>query len=91
MRRLLTALAVLGFLAALPLMHLALAAPMDKELVCHIDGVDPIDPTILTAHVIDVSGNAVAAHLAHGDVLVGDAGLVAGDDCSDLVNVVPVP
>ncbi len=99
MRRLLAALAILGFLAALPLMHAALAAPMDKVLVCHIDEVDfTVDPTTgditvnsFTAHVIDVNGNAVSAHEGHGDVVVpAGSTLVAGDDCSTLGGLDPV-
>ena len=99
MRRLVAALAVVGFLAALPLMHLALAAPMEQVLVCHIDDVEftvaPDTGEILvssfTAHVIDVNGNSVPAHEGHGDVVVPtDSTLVAGDDCSTLEGLDPV-
>ncbi len=97
MRRLLGALAVLGLLAALPLAHLALAAPTDKVLVCHIDDVDfTVNPdgTIavnsFTAHVIDVSGNALSGHEGHGDVVVpADQNLAVGDDCSTLAGLNP--
>jgi hypothetical protein len=99
MKRVLAGLAVLGLLAALPLMHAALAAPMDKALVCHIDEVDftvdPITGDILvnsfTAHVIDVNGNSVPAHEGHGDVVLpAGSPLVKGDDCSAEPGLDPV-
>ena len=86
MRRLFAALTLVGFLAALPLTHLALGAPKgpkkgpktpQKVLVCHIDDVDytvdangNITVTDFTAHVISVASKAVNAHLAHGDAVV---------------------
>lgn len=44
--------------------------------------------TVIYAHVIEVSsnGNAVDAHLAHGDhLLPEDSELMPGDDCSEFV------
>ena len=55
----------------------------DKVLVCHVEG-----PHSGRAHVIDISINAVAKHLAHGDSLEATVGLHAGDDC-DVSDTVP--
>ena len=49
---------------------LALAAPAEKVEVCHYPADQAENP-----HTITVSGNAVDAHLAHGDTL----GVCAGD------------
>lgn len=96
MKRLLIALTVFASLAALPLMHMALAAPADKVLVCHIDTVDftvdeatgEISVTSYTAHVIEVNGNAQSAHEGHGDVVV--TGLTVGSDCTGTEGLDPV-
>ena len=45
----------------------------DKVLVCHVVGNG-------SAHVIDISRNALPAHLAHGDILAA-FGLESGDSC----------
>ena len=45
----------------------------DKVLVCHVVGNG-------SAHVIDISRNALPAHLAHGDSLAAP-GLEAGNSC----------
>ena len=42
--------------------HLAGAAPLPKVLVCHRPGGSEDNQ-----HTISISGNAVDAHLAHGD------------------------
>ena len=54
---------------------LDLAAKLPKVLVCHIPPGNPEN-----AHVIEISENALPAHLAHGDCLA-PAGAKAGDDC----------
>ena len=47
----------------------------EKVKVCHVTGNG-------TAHVIEISENAVPAHLAHGDsVLDADSELEHGDPC----------
>lgn len=52
-------------------------APAPKVDVCHINGNG-------VYNLINVSGNAVPAHLAHGDAFPGDivGGKVLGPDCS---------
>ena len=75
MKRLLVILCVVGFVVALPMSHLAFAAKADKVDICHVtDSLDGLGPdgnvTLIVGHVINVSGNAVDAHVAHGDSLV---------------------
>ena len=59
----------------------ATAAPEDKVTVCHIDQDDVVEGEP-TAILISVSGNAVDAHLAHGDWVVDLALDPAGADCA---------
>jgi hypothetical protein len=72
MRRLIAVTAGMAFLAALPLSHWVMAGPKPKVLLCHVNNARP--------HVISVSGNALPAHLAHGDCQL-TAGS-PGDDCT---------
>jgi hypothetical protein len=95
MKRTITLFAVAGLLAAMPLSHLALGAKggnSNKVAICHIpDDAEIVDPDGIpgtgdesaAGHVILVSGNgnAVDAHLAHGDCLAAD-GALKGDDCT---------
>ena len=73
MKRLLFVLCVAGFLAALPLSHVATAAkPETKVAICHVNSANDVldlDGLVVTfGRVIEVSENAVAAHVAqHGD------------------------
>jgi len=46
----------------------------DKVKVCHVEGNG-------SAHVIEISVNALRAHLAHGDSLEVEEGLEHGDTC----------
>ena len=103
MKRLLILLCIAGLLAAIPLSHSALAKPTGEKVkpvkvkVCHItelvlgeefpDGIDR-----LMGHVIDVSENAVPAHIDHGDHLIPSQNLdkEPGDPCGRKVPV-PVP
>lgn len=64
MRRL-ALLGIVGLLAALWLAPTALAAPAEKVDVCHIEGNG-------SYHLINISENALPAHLGHGDALPGD-------------------
>jgi len=69
MRRIISVLAVAALLAAM-LMASALpvfADPLPKQEVCH-QGVDE-ETGETTFETIEVSGNAVDTHLAHGDTL----------------------
>jgi hypothetical protein len=75
MKRVLFVVCVVAFLAALPASHFALAnGPAAKVFICHVNsangvGIDPAsgDP-VFFGRVIEVSENAIAAHLAqHGD------------------------
>lgn len=75
MKRLLVVLSVVGLLAALSFSHVAFAGkgPAPKVDICH--ATDSFDVpqngfTLIVGHVINVSENAKAAHLAHGDSLV---------------------
>lgn len=73
MKRLLVMLCVVAFLAALPLSHIAMAAPAEKVFICHVNSAnDILGPPAIPAvfvfgRVIEVADSAVAAHLAHGD------------------------
>ncbi|MHC4500605.1 MAG: hypothetical protein ACYS21_16020 [Planctomycetota bacterium] len=76
MKRLLIVLCVVGFLATLSLSHSVLAKPPEdkpaKVLVCHVTDsvvVNAADVSLVVGHVINVSENAVDAHVAHGDIL----------------------
>jgi len=59
-----------GALAAVGLSRAAQAVPMDKVDLCHYDADTD------TYHSISVSGNALDAHLAHGDFLDEGTGCV---------------
>jgi ABC-type sugar transport system substrate-binding protein len=72
MRRVLVLLCVVAFLAALPLSHIAMAAPAAKVAICHVNSAnDVIDlgffGTFVFGMEIEVAESAVPAHLAHGD------------------------
>ena len=76
MKRLLILLCVAGFLAALPLSHVAVAKkpkPVKVE-ICHVNSANDIVPfgpfVIAFGRVIEVSEKAVPAHEAHGDSTV---------------------
>ena len=72
MKRLLILLCVAGFLAALPLSHVAVAKKPVKVEICHVNSANDIvdlgGPVVIAfGKVIEVSPNAVPAHEAHGD------------------------
>jgi hypothetical protein len=46
----------------------------ERVMVCHVEGNG-------SAHVIEISGHAVAKHLVHGDSLEVEVGLEPGDSC----------
>ena len=54
---------------------LSFAEKADKVLVCHVTGNGK-------GHVIEISENAVKAHLEHGDSLEGAKGLKPQDSCA---------
>lgn len=78
MKRFIVVLCVVGLLAALTFSHEAFAGkkkPIKVKLpkvdICHITASTPlmIGGTLVIGHVINVSENAIPAHLDHGDVL----------------------
>jgi hypothetical protein len=75
MKRLIVVLCVAAFIIALPMSHSAMAKRdliIKKVLICHAtDSFDILanEWTQIVGHVIEVSENAVDAHLAHGDAL----------------------
>ncbi len=76
MKRLIILLCVVAFLVALPMSHMAFAKKAKVKVdICHATdfkvglGADG-NVTLIVGHVINVSENAVAAHLAHGDSTV---------------------
>jgi hypothetical protein len=73
MKRLIILLCVLVFIVALPLSHaIAGKGPAPKVDICHATDsavVNDAGVSLVVGHVINVSENAVAAHLAHGDTL----------------------
>jgi hypothetical protein len=73
MKRLLMAVGV-SLVLCLAVFAPADAAQDPKVVICHIPPGNPAN-----AHEIEVSSNAVPAHLAHGDTL----GLCGGDDPGD--------
>ncbi len=94
MKRIVGFLLVAGFLAVLPLSHLATAdkpedKPPAKVMLCHIDQVieDYVDEDtgetgeLRKGKVIEVSVKAEPAHLGHGDHHA-DADAAIGDPCS---------
>jgi hypothetical protein len=73
MKRLIVVLCVVGFIVALPMSHLAFAKKADKVLICHATDLFDVPQnqwTLVVGHVIEVSENALDAHLAHGDTTV---------------------
>ena len=76
MKRLIVVLCVAGLLAALPMSHLAFAGKTEgkpvKVDICHVTDsvvVNDAGVSLVVGHVINVSENAVDAHVAHGDIL----------------------
>ncbi|HUT11882.1 MAG TPA: hypothetical protein VMY42_15380 [Thermoguttaceae bacterium] len=104
MKRLLVLSVAVGFLAVLALSQSALGGqPADKPpekpakvLICHVQErmVEVDEETgeetevVTRAHVIEVSENAVEAHLAHGDLLAPDREKCS--DCTDMFAPAPV-
>ena len=75
MKHLIVVLCVVGFIVALPTSHVAFAKKADKVLICHVTDMFDIPQnefTLVVGHVIEVSSNALEAHLAHGDILNPD-------------------
>ncbi|MEJ2702725.1 MAG: hypothetical protein P8Z79_09825, partial [Sedimentisphaerales bacterium] len=77
MKRLFIMLCVAGVLAAVPLCNVASAAKKApaKVEICHVNSANDVvyiegGAAIVFGRVIEVSENAVDAHLAHGDSLV---------------------
>ena len=73
MKKLLFAVAAVGFILVLQPADNAQAEPGDKTVICHITGASNGS---FTGHVIHVSDNAVKAHCRHG---VGDHNPVIGN------------
>ena len=72
MKRLIILVCVVALLVALPMSHMAFAAKKVKVDICHVTDsvvVNLAGVSLVVGHVINVSENAVAAHLAHGDIL----------------------
>jgi len=72
MKRMLVLFCVVAFLIALPMSHSVFAGKADKVAICHLNSAnDVIDlgpfGVIAFGKEIEVSGNALDAHLAHGD------------------------
>ena len=75
MKRLIVVLCVVSVLVALSFSHEAMAkkggvpAKPVKVAICHATDGSPLmsGGTLIVGHVINVSENAVPAHLAHGD------------------------
>ena len=98
MKRLIVVLCVAGLLAALSMSHLAFAGkpvnPNEEKLakvdICHATDSAALQSggTLIVGHVINVSENAVDAHLAHGDSLeindIDDEGPWAGHSWREL-------
>ena len=94
MKRLIVVLCVVGFIVALPMSHLAFAGkPEGKPVkvdICHATDSAAMmsGGTLIIGHVINVSENAVDAHLAHGDSLeindIDDEGPWAGHSWREL-------
>lgn len=87
MRKRIALLAALSLVAGALATGVAAAAPADKVDICHVDEYQ-------ASFLINVSGNALAAHLAHGDALPGEpvpgvSGKKFAEDCS-LVDAGPV-
>jgi hypothetical protein len=80
MKRFITILVVVAFVAAIPLSHGLMAKnPKEKVLVCHVTKVNDAGDRF-EGKVIDISVNALPAHCAHGDHHPKNK--VKGDDCS---------
>jgi len=88
MKRLLIMLCVVAFLAALPLSHIALAAPAVKVPICHVnsanDALDLGGLVVVFGKVIEVAEPAVPAHEAHGD---NTAFFALDEDLRDILEV----
>ena len=73
MKRVLVAVCVAGFVLAIPLSRAAFAAPKAKVAICHVNSANGVfswfGSTMAFGREIEVSENAVADHLAHGDSL----------------------
>lgn len=100
MKTLVSLLVLLAWAIAVP--SLALGAKADKVLIAHLaEVVEDVDEDnapvcIYYYNVIEVSGNAEAAHLGHGDVLVDGllpdgAAWPGGDKGSKFSVIAPCP
>lgn len=70
MKRFAILFCIVLFITALPMSHVAFAKKADKVQICHATDSKDIEAnqwTLIVGHVIEVSANAVDAHLAHGD------------------------
>ena len=78
MKRVVALSMVAAFVLALTVSQLVWAMPAEKVLICHVDP----DCGDGGPRVISISGNALDAHLAHGDCDPGE--LSKGDSCEGL-------
>ncbi len=72
MKRLLCLAVVAAFVAGLSLSHMAMGARKAPKVdICHVTASTRLDEggTLYIGHVVNVSDNAVHAHLQHGDSL----------------------
>ncbi|UCF16093.1 MAG: hypothetical protein JSW59_01260 [Phycisphaerales bacterium] len=70
MKRLIVVLCVVGFIVALPLLHLAMAnPPQGRTWICHVTNVEILKPgyVLKEGRLIYLPGEAEAVHMAHGD------------------------
>ena len=72
MKRMLVLLCVVAFLIALPMSHAVFAGKAEKVAICHLNSANDVldlEPfgVIAFGKEVEVSENALDAHLAHGD------------------------
>jgi hypothetical protein len=76
MKRIFSLAAGTAFIVGMTMVTVNLRAA-NKIRICHVEGQNSG-----RAHVIEISDNAVPAHLGHGDSLEGATGLDPGADCT---------
>ena len=89
MKRFMIYCLVVAFIAAIPLSHSLMAKKPAKVQICHVNSANDVEglSPFVFGRVIEVSSNALKAHMKHGDCSDPDMYMVLTEAKRDLMEV----